>query len=272
MLECVVNVSEGRDDATLALLCSSVGDDLLDLHRDPHHHRAVFTLIGESAPRALGTAAVAAIDIRRHAGVHPRIGVVDVVPFVPLEGSSLADAVTARDEFAHWAAATLEVPVFLYGPERTLPDIRRAAWDGLRPDHGPDRPHPSAGAMAVGARAPLVAYNLWLDGADLATARRIAVKMRGPAVRALGLEVGDAVQVSMNLVDPLLVGPAEVWDAVAALAPIERAELVGLISRAALDRIDPSRWEQLDLSEQRTIEWRLAHRTDPGAPTPTTPR
>ena len=104
--------------------------------------------------------AVRRLDLRDHAGVHPRLGVVDVVPFVPLAGSALADAVTARDAFAAWVVAELGVPCFLYGPERTLPEIRRRAWVELAPDVGPDEAHPSGGAICVGARRPLVAYNV----------------------------------------------------------------------------------------------------------------
>ena len=141
----------------------------------------------------------------------------------------------ARDSFASWAGAELGLPCFLYGPERTLPEVRRGAFSVLSPDAGPSDPHPTAGACAVGARRPLVAYNLWLESAGLDVARAIARSLRGPAVRALGLPVGDSVQVSMNLVDPLVVGPADVYDQVAAIARIARAELVGLVPRAVLD-------------------------------------
>ena len=132
----------------------------------------------------------------------------DVVPFVPLGDTPMSAAVAARDEFAGWAAEALGLPCFLYGPERSLPDVRRGAFLTLGPDVGPSAPHPSAGAAAVGARRVLVAYNLWLVEPDLETARRIASAIRGDGVRALGLAVGDEVQVSMNLVDPDRVGPA----------------------------------------------------------------
>lgn len=257
MLECVVNVSEGTDVGRLARLRAAAGPDLLDVHTDAHHNRSVLTLVGEEAPRRLAEEAVALLDLRTHAGVHPRIGVVDVVPFVPLGGSTPADALAARDRFCTWAAGALAVPCFAYGPERTLPDVRRGAFRDLAPTTGPDRPHPSAGAMAVGARPLLVAYNLWLAEPDLDLARQVARALRSPQVRALGLAVGDHVQVSMNLVDPLAVGPADVWDAVAPRAGIARAELVGLVPRAALDRIPSARWQELDLAPERTIEARL---------------
>jgi glutamate formiminotransferase / 5-formyltetrahydrofolate cyclo-ligase len=260
VLECVVNTSEGRDGAVLDALAGAAGADLLDLHSDPHHHRSVLTLAGVEAPRRVARVAVDRIDLHRHEGVHPRIGAVDVVPFVPLDGSSLADAVRARDAFGAWAAAELGVPCFHYGPERSLPEVRRRAFVDLRPDAGPDEPHPTAGACAVGARTVLVAYNLWLEAPDLDLARRVAAAVRGPSVRALGLAAGDAVQVSLNLVAPEVTGPGAAWDLVAALAPVARAELVGLVPRAVLDREPAARWGQLDLDPARTIEARLSAR------------
>jgi glutamate formiminotransferase len=203
-------------------------------------------------------AAVERLDLRVHAGVHPRIGVVDVVPFVPLGGAGMDDAVAARDRCATWIADRLGVPVFLYGPERSLPDVRRGAFRGLEPDRGPDVPHPTAGAVAVGARPLLVAWNVYLATPDLDRARAIAAAIRGPHLRALGLQVGDEVQVSLNLVAPDRLGPAEAWDLVAAHAPVAKAELVGLVPRSVLDRTPPERWAQLDLAAGRTIEARLA--------------
>jgi glutamate formiminotransferase len=228
------------------------------VHSDVHHNRSVLTLVGEEAPRAVARAAVAALDLRRHQGVHPRFGVVDVVPFVPLAGSTLVDAVAARDRFLDWMASDLGVPGFAYGPERTLPVVRRLAFAGLPPDRGPSRPHPTAGATAVGARPVLVAWNVWLADPDLARAQRIAREIRGPRLRALGLPVGRRVQVSMNLVEPNELGPADAWDLVAERGAIAGAELVGLVPRSVLDRTDPTRWAELDLAEGKTIESRLA--------------
>jgi len=263
VLECVVNVSEGRDGPLLAELATAAGDQLLDVHADPHHHRSVFTLAGqggmvEEAAKRLARRAVGRIDLRRHHGVHPRIGVVDVVPFVPLAAATLADAVAARDRFSAWAAAELGVPCFRYGPEMPLPDIRRTAFRLLAPDTGPPEPHPTAGAMAVGARPVLVAYNVWLaPGVPVEEARRVAATLRGPAVRALGLNVGGQAQVSCNLVEPTTVGPAAVYDAVVAEAAVERGELVGLLPAAVLGAVPPERWGELDLEPGRTIEARL---------------
>lgn len=258
VLECVVNISEGRDLATVEAIAAAAGRDLLDVHTDPHHHRSVLTLVGEDAPRAVAAEACSRLDLRAHRGVHPRIGVVDVVPFVPLGEAELADAVAARDRFGAWSAAELGLPGFAYGPERSLPDVRRHAFAGLDPTWGPRLPHPSAGAVAVGARPLLVAYNAWLAEPDLALAHRVATAVRRPGIRTLGLAVGDRVQVSMNLVDPLVVGPAAAADAVAAHAAVAGFELVGLVPRATLDAITPDRWAALDLAEDRTIEARLA--------------
>ena len=257
MLECVINISEGRDEQAIAAVAAAAGRHLLDVHTDPHHHRSVLTLVGEDAARSVTREAVARIDLRRHEGVHPRIGAVDVVPFVPLVGSTLADAVAARDRYCRWAADELGLPCFTYGPERTLPDVRREAFVGLVPSTGPDHPHPTAGAVAVGARPVLVAYNVWLAEPDLEVARRIAREVRGPALRALGLVVGDRVQVSMNLVDPVQLGPAEAADAVAARAPVDGCELVGLVPEEVLAGVPERRWPELDLGADRTIEERL---------------
>ena len=260
MLECVVNISEGRDQRVIDAIAASAGSDLLDVHTDPDHHRSVLTLLGEDAPRAVAAASVERLDLRRHQGVHPRIGVVDVVPFVALAGSTDDDARAARDRFSAWAGTELALPCFRYGPERTLPEVRRGAFVDLAPDTGPPSPHPTAGAVAVGVRPVLVAYNVWLAEPDLAAARAIARTIRGPAVRALGLAVGEEVQVSINLIDPAVVGPAEVTDAVAAQATVDRCELVGLVPRWVLDRIPAERWGTLDLGPDRTIEARRAAR------------
>lgn len=266
VLECVVNVSEGRDASVLEALAAAAGPALLDVHTDPHHHRSVLTLAGpgvEEAARRLAVEAVARIDLGRHVGAHPRLGAVDVVPFVPLGRATMADAVAARDRFARWAAEQLAVPCFVYGPERSLPDVRRGAFGPLPPDTGPALPHPTAGAVAVGARPVLVAYNLWLAAdAPVATARAVARRARGPAVRSLGLDVGGRAQVSCNLVDPRAVGPADAYDAVAECAAelgtaVVGAELVGLVPASVLDAVPPERWSALDLAPSRTIEARL---------------
>ncbi len=279
--ECVVNVSEGRDDAVLRQLAEAATPSLVDLHRDPDHNRAVLTLAGlpdavAEAARALARAAVDLIDLRRHEGAHPRLGALDVVPFVPyapggLPPHDLASALERRDTFADWLATELGVPSFLYGPlpgggTRSLPDLRRLAFappqeGGLEPDIGPRSPHPTAGATAVGARPVLVAYNVWVSSLDIA--RAVAPHVRNEQVRVLALAVGQRAQVSCNLVDPAAYGPARLYDAVAALVEeaggaVEGAELVGLIPSAVLAKISPARYEELGLSDDTTVESRLA--------------
>jgi glutamate formiminotransferase len=257
VLECVINVSEGRDRSVVAAIAGAAGTGLLDVHSDPHHNRSVLTLAGarvEEAARSVAAEAVRRIDLRLHVGVHPRLGAVDVVPFVPLAGSSMEDAVAARDRFAAWAGDELGLPCFLYGPERTLPDVRRHAFTGLVPDTGPAVAHPTAGAICVGARPVLVAYNVWLaEWVEVAVARRVAKEIRGPALRALGLDVGGRAQVSMNLVDPDRLTPADAYDAVVARAPVDRAELVGLLPASVLHLIPSARWPELSLSAEKAL-------------------
>lgn len=261
-MECVINVSEGGDGAMLERLRRAAGDHLLDVHVDPHHNRSVLTLSGpdvQGAARAVATTAIDLLDLRAHVGVHPRIGVVDVVPFVPLPGfgSTMEDALAERARFSEWIAATHDVPCFWYGPERSLPYVRKHAFASLVPDVGPTTPHPTAGAVAAGARPVLVAYNLWLPTSDVALARAIARDVRRPGIRALGLDVGGRAQVSCNLIEPDLVGPMDAYDLVSAHIEPAGAELVGLVPDRVLRTIPASRWSQLDLDEERTIEARL---------------
>jgi glutamate formiminotransferase len=275
IFECVINVSEGRDQVILDELAAAAFPVLLDRQTDADHHRSVFTLVGTPddltpAVRALATRCVDRLDITGHQGAHPRLGVLDVVPFVPIvldqpPGLDLGAAAVLRDEFARWLSATFAVPSFLYGPLpggqiRTLPQVRRQAFTELAPDFGPGQPHPTAGATAVGARSVLVAYNVWVS--SVAVALRVAPIVRSPMVRALGLAVGDRAQVSCNLVDPANFGPAQLYDRVKELArqqggEVSGAELVGLVPRSILQTISASRWEQLGLSADATIEARL---------------
>jgi glutamate formiminotransferase len=275
-LECVVNVSEGRDADVLAAIVEAGTGSVLDVHSDHDHNRSVLTLAGpgpvlEDAVRAVARTTLDRIDLRHHGGVHPRLGALDVVPFVPLgsggspcrPGADLTPALEARQRFATWAGDELGLPTFFYGPERTLPEVRRGAFAGLAPDAGPAHPHPTAGACAVGARYALVAYNLWLTTPDVAVARAVAAEIRGPAVRALGLAVDGVTQVSCNLVDPFVFGPAEAYDAVCRLAEkagtgLSRAELVGLAPADVVAAVPPARRQLLDVDPDRTIEARLA--------------
>jgi glutamate formiminotransferase len=231
LLECVPNVSEGRDPGVIRALAEAIragGADLLDVHRDDDHHRSVFTFLGpveaiERAALGLGRAAVDLVDLRRHGGVHPRVGALDVMPFVPLRGSSMAHAVAAAHRVGRSLARECSVPVFFYGaaatrPERrALPALRRGGFEGLagrlarpedRPDAGPAAPHPTAGACLVGARRLLIAFNAVLDGAGVEVARSIALAIRESsgglaAVQAMGVWLASRglAQVSMNLLD-----------------------------------------------------------------------
>jgi glutamate formiminotransferase len=270
VFECVINLSEGRDAPLLSELSATAGPSLRDRHADPFHNRSVFTLINDADQltrdvHALLRCAFTSLDLTRHDGVHPRFGVVDVVPFVALEPEDSNVAVVLRDDTARWIADAFDIPVFLYGPVegvlRTLPDVRKGAFLTLAPDLGPETPSATLGASAVGARDLLVAWNLWLQGVSLVEARNIARTLRRNEVRALAFQVGDRVQVSCNLVAPLVVGPSVVFDQVTTLlspeGSIERAELVGLAPRALLEMEDRARWSELDLSEQQTIESRL---------------
>jgi glutamate formiminotransferase/glutamate formiminotransferase/formiminotetrahydrofolate cyclodeaminase len=273
LIEAVPNVSEGCDVARLdrfAAAIAGAGATLLDRTADPSHHRAVFTFAGSgpavaAAAVALARLAVAEIDLRRHAGVHPRVGALDVLPFVPLGGATMADAIAIAHAAGRAIGETLGVPVLLYEAasrpphRRSLEAIRRGGLAGLaarlhepawRPDYGPGAPHPTAGAIAVGARGPLVAWNLVLDRPDLALARRIARAIRTsngglPCLKALGLPLAHSgcVQVSMNLTDYRTTSMAEAFRAVAreaasAGASIAASELIGLVPRAALDSLE----------------------------------
>lgn len=271
LLQAIPNVSEGRRlpvvDALADALTAVPGVTLLDRTSDPSHNRAVFTLAGdaaalETAALALARAAVAGIDLRHHQGVHPRVGALDVLPFVPLGDASLADAVGLARRTGARIADELAVPVYLYEAaaarpaRRPLEAVRRGGTAGLaarmqmpewRPDYGPWRLHASAGATCVAARGPLVAWNLTLRTDDLAVAREIARGIRASGgglggVKALGLPIAhrNLVQVSMNLTD-LAAGPmhavyARVHEAAARRGiAVADSEIIGLVPRAALE-------------------------------------
>src|SRR6058998_414236 len=264
LVECVPNFSEGRNAATIealrTALASVPGVRLLDVQADAAHNRSVFTFV--APPDASVEAALAAmrvaterIDLSRHTGEHPRMGATDVVPFVPVRDATMDDCIALARRLAERAAAELQIPIYLYAkaatrPERErLPDIRKGEFEALRdrigkdpaadPDFGPKRIHPTAGATAIGARPFLIAYNIYLDTAEVAAAKDIAKLLRTssgglPAVQASGFEVGGRAQVSMNLLDIDVTPPATVFAAVEAKArrrgvAILKSEVVGLI-------------------------------------------
>ncbi len=284
MIECVPNFSEGRDRAVIEALERSVGDvpgaRLLDSTSDVDHNRTVLTFVGDSkavteaALAALGTA-VERIDLTRHAGVHPRLGAADVVPFVPLEGATLAECAALAREAGELIWSRLRVPVYLYEaaalrPECTrLEAVRKGAMGGtLAPDIG-DTPHPTAGCCVVGARGFLIAWNIVLESDDLSAAQMIAKEIRAssgglPCVKALGLELASQakVQVSINLVDfhrtPLHVVFEAVERRCATLGiRVQGSELIGMIPQAALDGSAGHDLRWLNLRPELVIENRL---------------
>jgi glutamate formiminotransferase len=279
VLECVINVSEGRRAEILDALAGAAGATVLDVHADVDHNRAVFTLGGdptdvERAARALALEAAEQLDLRQHDGIHPRLGFVDVVPFVALPPARAAMAREAAAGYAHWSADTLGVPVFLYDDadprHRTLPDARRDAFVRRAPDAGPAAPHPRLGATAVGARAPLVAVNCELDRDDLGLAKRIASAVRERdgglvGVRALGFPLASrqVAQVSMNLIALERTGLETACVAVrnharAGGGDVTKVELVGLLPATELERCSEEFREWSGISATSTIEARVA--------------
>ena len=294
MLECVANVSEGRDMDRLGVIARACGPSLVDVHADRDHHRSVFTLAGPGSRDAVGAARLLAAAVAEqcsivaHEGEHPRFGALDVVPFVALGGTRVEREQAGQHarEFARWWAEEFAVPVFLYDdadPEhRHLPSARASGFRHRAPDFGPGEPHPRLGATAVGARRPLVAVNCVLVSRDVSVARRIAREMREssgglPAVRALGFFLADGgrAQVSMNLVDLERTGVQDAClhvreRAIAHGTDVAGVELVGLIPGWDLDRCtdDFLQWSRLDA--ESTIEVRVGKepRWWPGDPLP----
>ena len=288
MLEAVINVSEGRHQPRLTAISIATGAALLDVHSDADHHRSVFTIAapdeGETvaAARRLADAAFEHLDLRIHRGVHPRLGIVDVVPFVALAPTPPDIAVSAAHAFGSWLAETHNVPVFFYADastdQHTLPNIRREAFRAITPDTGPPAPDPRLGATAVGARPPLIAVNVELDTSELGIATGIARDIRErdgglAGVRALGfaLDTRGTVQVSMNLIDLNRTGLQSACTAVRDRADragvgVVGVEIVGLIPASEWDRSSPRfrTWAMLD--ERSTIEARVLRRTRPPQP------
>jgi glutamate formiminotransferase len=270
LIECVPNVSEGRRREVVDALAEAVrgvpGVKLLDYSSDAAHNRSVFTLAGdaaglEQAVLALYERAVAAIDLRSHRGEHPRLGAVDVVPFVPIEGVTMADCVSLARNVAAAVAGQFNIPVYLYEDassnpaRRNLEDIRRGEYEGLAakmategwaPDFGPASPHTTAGASVIGARMPLIAYNINLATDRLDVAKKIAAAIRFSSggfryVKAMGIKLEDRgiVQVSMNLTNHEKTSMFRAFEVVKREAArygvaILESEIVGLVPAAAL--------------------------------------
>ncbi len=293
LIECVPNVSEGRRaefvDGLAVELRALDAVALLDYSRDFSHHRSVYTLAGSGAAlheavMTIAARAIAAIDLRTHRGEHPRIGAVDVVPFIPLGATPMAECVALARSVGRAMADRFAVPVYLYEeasamPSRTrLEHIRRGEFEGLRekmtqaewiPDFGPPAPHPTAGATVVGARRVLIAYNVNLATDRLDVARRLARRVREssgglPCVKAMGvwLQERGTVQVSMNLTDyertPVqVVFDRLLDDAASEGVDVLNSELIGLIPRAALSATTPEHLRLTHFSEQQILEVRL---------------
>ena len=275
LVECVPNFSEGRRPEILARLREAIesaqGVRFLDQTADVDHNRSVITFAGEPKPVTAGMeraleVAIATIDLNRHAGEHPRLGAVDVIPFVPIGDTTIDECVELARAFGERIATRFDLPVFLYAAAATrservrLPDIRKPQFEGMReligtagwePDFGPSRLHPTAGATVVGARPFLIAYNVDLETSDVDLAKRIARRIREssgglPKVQALGLWLEDlrCAQVSMNLLDFTVTPMWLVFEEVSREAAeegvrVRESELIGLApARALLDVAD----------------------------------
>ena len=278
LVESVPNYSEGRRlgvvDRLAGAVSSTPGAYLLDRTSDPSHNRSVLTMAGESdaVERALEATievAIETIDMEAHTGEHPRIGAIDVVPFVPLGATTIDDCIALARSFGARVAERFALPVYLYAraasrPERVrLADVRKGGYEGVRddlaaggasaaeraPDFGPRRAHPRLGAVAVGARPFLIAWNINLETTDLVVAKRIARTVREsgggfPAVQGNGfwIEELQCAQVSMNLLDFATTPMWRVWDEVGRLAGeagvgVRESELIGLAPQAAIDDV-----------------------------------
>lgn len=296
VLEAVPNFSEGRDlDVVreLVRVVESEGAEVLDWSADPDHNRSVLTYVGapsrvEEASVAVARAAVDAIDLRRHEGVHPRIGALDVLPFVPLQGLGMDRAVESARRVARRLAREVGVPVYLYGrasepPGRPLHELRRGGFEALRKGFPEDRApdlvpkdwghagaHPSAGATCVGARPLLLAWNVLVEGLDVAAAKRIARDVREtgggiPGLRALGLELPERgmIQVSMNLEDLDRTSPYQVFLTLETRirgegGRVAGTEVIGLVPDALVFAAAEDRLTLVDSDSSRLLSRRLA--------------
>jgi glutamate formiminotransferase len=293
LVECVPNVSEGRRSHVIAGLADAIaapGVHLLDQSSDPSHNRTVYTCVGDPESLREGVlrlfaSAIAHIDLRIHSGVHPRVGAVDVVPFVPLHGASMADCIDLARSTAELVAARYHVPTYLYeeaaftGERRNLADIRRGGFEELesrmgdpqwRPDFGEPHPHPTAGVAAIGARPILIAFNINLATDRLSVAKRVAGIIRESGggfshVKAMGLPLAHRglVQVSMNLTDYRRTSMMTVFDAVEREAlndgvEVLDSEIVGLVPADALPPDPVARLKLSPADSERVLERRLA--------------
>ena len=293
IIECVPNISEGRRTDVVERIVDAVrrvpGARLLDYSSDAAHNRSVITMAGDAeslkaAVLALFEGAIAAIDLRTHKGEHPRMGAVDVVPFVPIEGVTMDACVALAKDTARTIADRFGVPVYLYEDassnplRKNLEDIRRGEFEGMAakmasegwaPDFGPSTPHPSAGASVIGARMPLIAYNINLDTDRLEVAKKIAAAVRFSSggfrfVKAMGVSLADRgiVQVSMNLTNYEKTPILRVFEAVKREAErygvnVLESEIVGLVPAAALIDVAVSTLQLSEFKKDQVLETRL---------------
>jgi glutamate formiminotransferase / formiminotetrahydrofolate cyclodeaminase len=291
LIECVPNFSEGRDPRVIDAIANAIGaahGRVLDRSLDAWHHRAVITFVAE--PHHIVNAAFAAIrtardliDLREHAGVHPRIGAADVVPFIPLDGTSMDECVQLARSLAERVGAELQIPAYLYehaathAEYRNLADVRQGGTEALAreisttrtPDFGPHTLHPTAGAVAIGARAFLGAFNIFVgDASKLPQAKAIARDIRAasgglPGVKALGLIVDGQAQVSMNVTDLSAVPLHMAFDAVVESARIHgvsvtHSELISLLPQRSIEAAFASRVMLRDSRDTISLEQRIA--------------
>jgi glutamate formiminotransferase len=293
IIECVPNISEGRRAEVIGRVIDAVrrvrGARLLDYSSDASHNRSVITMAGDAAPLkdavlAIFETALADIDLRIHKGEHPRLGAVDVVPFVPIEGVTMEDCVALAKDTARSVAERFTLPVYLYEEassnplRKNLEDIRRGEFEGLAakmatagwaPDYGPPTPHPTAGASVIGARMPLIAYNINLATDRLDVAKKIAAAIRFSSggfrfVKAMGVTLADRniVQVSINLTNyektPMLrVFEAVKHDAERYGVNVLESEIVGLVPSAALIDTAQSALQLAGFKGTQILETRL---------------
>ena len=299
LVECVPNFSEGRRKGVIEAIVGEArarNVKVLDIESDVDHNRSVLTFVGDpesvkDAALAISAKAIELIDLNKHTGQHPRMGAVDVIPFIPIADVTIDECVQLAREFAAEYAAQFRVPVYLYEAAATRPDrrnladVRKGEFEGLReeigknpdkkPDFGPDTIHPTAGATAIGARQILIAYNIDLETSNLEVARKIAKQIRGKdgglaAVKALGFELKDRgiVQVSMNMVDYKATQLFKTFELVRTLAEqngvqILDSEIVGLVPNEAL--IDTAEFylRLRNFSKNQILEQKLAE-SEPG--------
>jgi len=296
LVECVPNISEGRRKEVIDAIVAEARTrnvKILDVESDADHNRSVLTFVGspkavKEAMMAVSAKAIELIDLNNHQGQHPRMGAVDVIPFIPISDVTMDDCIKIANEFGEEYATRFGIPVYLYeeaakrADRKNLADIRKGEFEGLRneigrnadrtPDFGPNQIHPTAGATAIGARKILIAYNINLGSTDLSVAKEIAKQIRSrdggfTAAKALGFELKDRglVQVSINMVDYKATQLFKVFELVKSLAAgygvaVVASEIVGLVPMDALSDVAEFYLRLHGFNKQQTLERRLMER------------